>query len=308
MNNSKEKDPITEISMRQLVEYATRGEVHPSIKQECLILDHFPPSRSETQGLPFRLNACIIGVGIEGECTFRLNLKEYRLRRGSLIFLSPSDIMEEIGDTGFRAHLLIISIDMMKQLNIDLKTVTPLLIQLGEERLNFPLEEQEIDAIRSYLELIAAEVALPEQHPFTFNIVNGLIMTLVNKIGSIMQHYIALHPESARVVQNRAEEYFRNFIRLLVEHYKQERSVGFYARKLCITPKYLTTIIKRVSHRSVTEWIDIYVIMEAKTLLKYTEKSIQEIAFQLNFPNQSFFGCYFKRITGMSPSQYRAQQ
>ena len=81
--------------------------------------------------------------------------------------------------------------------------------------------------------------------------------------------------------------------------------MGFYARQLCITPKYLTTLIKRISGLSVSEWIDNYVILEAKTLLKYSTMSIQEISYSLNFPNQSFFGCYFKRHAGLSPSQYK---
>ena len=76
---------------------------------------------------------------------------------------------------------------------------------------------------------------------------------------------------------------------------------------MCITPKYLTTLIKRVSGKSVSEWIDSYVILEAKPCSKYSSKSIQEIAYYLNFPNQSFFGSYFKRIAGMSPTQYKAQ-
>jgi len=84
--------------------------------------------------------------------------------------------------------------------------------------------------------------------------------------------------------------------------------VGFYARQLCITPKYLTTLIKRISGKSVSEWIDNYVILEAKTLLKYSNMSVQEIAYYLNFPNQSFFGSYFKRNAGMSPSQYKAKK
>lgn len=49
-------------------------------------------------------------------------------------------------------------------------------------------------------------------------------------------------------------------------------------------------------------------ILEAKTLLKYSNMSVQEIAYYLNFPNQSFFGSYFKRNAGMSPSQYKAKK
>ena len=119
--------------------------------------------------------------------------------------------------------------------------------------------------------------------------------------------YLTEHPEVDSPIHNRAEEYFRQFTELLGEHYKHERSVGFYARQLCITPKYLTTLIKRISGKSVSEWIDNYVILEAKTLLKYSNMSVQEIAYYLNFPNQSFFGSYFKRNAGMSPSQYKAK-
>lgn len=85
-------------------------------------------------------------------------------------------------------------------------------------------------------------------------------------------------------MHNRAEEYFKQFTELLGEHYKHERSVGFYARQLCITPKYLTTLIKRISGKSVSEWIDSYVILEAKTLLKYSNMSVQENRLLPEFP------------------------
>ena len=84
--------------------------------------------------------------------------------------------------------------------------------------------------------------------------------------------------------------------------------VGFYADRLRVTPKYLTTLIKKASGRSVSAWIDYYVIGEAKTLLKYSDRSIYEISKELNFPNQSFFGSYFRRYVGVSPSQYRSRK
>ena len=77
-----------------------------------------------------------------------------------------------------------------------------------------------------------------------------------------MYHYLAEHPEGQNNSHNRAEEYFKQFTHLLGEHFREERSVGFYARQLCITPKYLTTLIKRISGQSVSEWIDNYVILE----------------------------------------------
>lgn len=96
-----------------------------------------------------------------------------------------------------------------------------------------------------------------------------------------------------------------HFLSLAKEHYKEQRGVKFYADKLCITPKYLSFLIKERSGKSCNEWIDDYVVLEAKALLKSTNMTIQQIADELNFPSQSFFGKYFKRIVELSPKEYR---
>ena len=92
---------------------------------------------------------------------------------------------------------------------------------------------------------------------------------------------------------------------LLQRYNKQERNVSFYAKQLNITPKYLSSVVKEVSGKTAARWIDESVILEAKTLLKYSGMSIQEIAYHLNFSTQSFFGKYFKQHTGTSPSRYK---
>ena len=72
-----------------------------------------------------------------------------------------------------------------------------------------------------------------------------------------------------------------------------------------ISPKYLAETIRQVSHKTPNDWINYYVILEMRVLLKNTTKSIKEITELMNFPNQSFFGKYFKEHVGMSPSDYR---
>ena len=89
------------------------------------------------------------------------------------------------------------------------------------------------------------------------------------------------------------------------EHYRQERLIGFYANKLCITPKYLSKLVKEHTGRSAGEWIENHVILDARAMLHSSDMTIQQIATALNFPNQSFFGKYFKRATGISPKHYR---
>ncbi len=103
----------------------------------------------------------------------------------------------------------------------------------------------------------------------------------------------------------RSEVLFEEFMALLQQHNKRERNVGFYAERMDITPKYLSTVVKEVSGKTAARWIDDSVILEAKTLLKYSGLSIREIAAQLNFSTQSFFGKYFKQHTGTSPSLYK---
>ena len=100
-------------------------------------------------------------------------------------------------------------------------------------------------------------------------------------------------------------EIFYNFVSAVEMHYRKERSVKFYADLLCLSPKYLSSVIYKVSQKLAGEWIDGYVILEAKTLLKSGKLTIQQISEQLNFPNQSFCGKFFKRCVGMSPKEYK---
>lgn len=103
----------------------------------------------------------------------------------------------------------------------------------------------------------------------------------------------------------RAEAIFSDFIRLVEQNYRSERRVGWYAHEMCITAKYLSETVKMVSRRTPNDWIDNYVVMELRVLLKNTTKSIKEISQDMCFPNQSFMGKYFKEHVGMSPMSYR---
>ena len=104
------------------------------------------------------------------------------------------------------------------------------------------------------------------------------------------------------------QKQFYKFLSLLDEHIKDERNVGFYAEKLCITPRYLRKIaINATQNESPKELIDKRLIVEIKVLLQNADTSIQEIADYLNFPDQSYLCRYFKLHTGMSPSKYRKQ-
>lgn len=303
MNQTNSEMPISSFTLNELITMAG-GEKRPGIMGECIAANS--ASEMEIFRFPSRLNALIIGVGTEGETSLTSNLQEFRLKKDSLFIFSPKHILQVQSNNRFKAHLIVIAPDFLKRINIDTKRMMPLFLQFGSLPC-MELTHAESQSLRSFISMVEQELKGSETD-FSSEIIGGLIAATIYKVGDILTHYLTEHPEVDSPIHNRAEEYFRQFTELLGEHYKHERSVGFYARQLCITPKYLTTLIKRISGKSVSEWIDNYVILEAKTLLKYSNMSVQEIAYYLNFPNQSFFGCYFKRNAGMSPSQYKARK
>ena len=301
MNNTESQTPINSFTLAELIDLA--GEQRQGLMRECITASS--DSQMQVFRFPCRIDAFIIGVGTEGETSVSFNLHEFRLKKDSMFIFTPKNILQVNSQQYFKADVIAISPDFMRRINIDIKNMMPLFLKFVENP-TLALTPEESRSMRGMIAQIERETRGPETH-FSFDIVSGLIAATIYKVGDIMYHYLAEHPEGQNNSHNRAEEYFKQFTRLLGEHFREERSVGFYARQLCITPKYLTTLIKRISGQSVSEWIDNYVILEAKTLLKYSTMSIQEIAYYLNFPNQSFFGSYFKRNTGMSPSQYKAQ-
>lgn len=108
--------------------------------------------------------------------------------------------------------------------------------------------------------------------------------------------------ESIPKSSNRLPE---KFIGLVQQNFKNERFLDFYADKLDVSSKHLSRTVKAVTGFTAVEWIDRYVILEAKVLLKATNLTVQQISDELNFPSQSFFGKYFKKHTGLSPKDFR---
>ncbi len=120
----------------------------------------------------------------------------------------------------------------------------------------------------------------------------------------VLNMYFANQPLRP-LAQSKKDVVFQNFMLALFRYYRRERDVSFYANMQHITPRYFSTIIKEKSGNSALQWIVQMVITEAKQLLEGSDLSIKEIASQLNFPTQSFFGKYFKQYVGISPKEYR---
>lgn len=101
------------------------------------------------------------------------------------------------------------------------------------------------------------------------------------------------------------EEIVENYMKLVRNHYQEERGVAFYADKMCLSAKYLSQVVKDITGKPALDWIDEHVITESKALLKSTNLSVEQISIRMNFLSTALFGKFFKRVCGLSPREYR---
>ncbi|MGM9738679.1 MAG: helix-turn-helix domain-containing protein [Candidatus Cryptobacteroides sp.] len=139
------------------------------------------------------------------------------------------------------------------------------------------------------------------EDPVMFQLLSSLARALCFQI---MYEYFSSTPSSP-IRQDRKDVVFQNFMQSLYKNYTKSREVSFYAQEQFLTPRYFSSIVKAGTGRSAQQWISVVVIDEACHLLDDPKNSIKDVSYRLGFPNQSFFGRYFKQYYGMSPSEYR---
>lgn len=275
-----------------------------------VLIDHTEYRISEKSNpiyrYPLRLDGLLIAIREKGEAHFSLNIKEFHMKPGDIFICSPGDILQmlSINSEVTLSQTLLISSAFLKEMYIGLNSFMPFFSSQREQPV-FHLEEKEVLELGNYFKLI--EEAIESEDHFRNDIVKRLLAAYLYKLGSILYlHRPELKGTDIQPLK-REEILFKQFINLLGEHHCKERRVDFYADQLYLSPKHFSTVVKKVSGKTAGEWIDEYVILEIKTLLKYSPMTIQEVAYYMNFPNPSFFGKYFKHHTGMSPSEYKAQ-
>ena len=161
-------------------------------------------------------------------------------------------------------------------------------------------QQRNIEELISVMKNRIAEI----DRPLRAQILSALVQTVCFEILDAYLDGLSISP----LYQNQRDKIFHRFIQDCFMHFKKHREVKFYAELQHLTPRYFSTVIREVSGKTPMDWINLSIITEAKKLLVTPDLNIKEIAIQLNFEDQSLFGRYFKRITGLSPSNFRAKQ
>lgn len=209
------------------------------------------------------------------------------------------------GDKAPEMYILFMSTEFLQSININMTAFNLPAIIAEKPSPVAELTPDDFDIMERYLYLLRANASAQSTRQLSLNIGASLVAAIIYELAR--QQYrrtSALEGHNSHARTTRVT-YVHDFVKLVRAHYAMERSVAFYAEKLCISPKYLSLIVKQATGRSAARWIDEFVLMEAKNMLRYSGKNIQQIAYALNFSNQSSFGKYFKHLTGLSPTEYQ---
>lgn len=289
-----------------ITQFKQHGATELSDPQTDILLDDIIITNnieySELFRYPCRLDAITMLVCIEGELVSKLNLREYVTHKNGVIVCLPEDIIQIESVNNLEAYAVIISASFLREAHIDLQKLLPLYLRIKSQP-QISITDEEMKLLQ-YYHILATEVLKSSQNNYKREILAGLLSALVYKVIDLIHHKQNLNTTIYSKSTQRGEMLFDKFMLLLNAHHTKEHSVKFYASQMNLTANYLSGIIKEFSGKTAAQWIDEYVVLEAKTLLKFSGMSIQEIAYHLNFSTQSSFGKYFKQQTGISPKQF----
>ena len=254
---------------------------------------------------PCRIDGYVAIYCRTGHFKVSINLKDYEICDGMLLVNLPQNIIQlETSSQEAAPEVVIFAVSeqFLSQFRNDLtKMLNETLLILDNPCIL--LQHDEIGIVQQHVQIVNAVIR--SDFAYTDECISHLISSVFFLFGSFLNKRLERQQQEDQPVSTRHKIVFKNFIALVAKHHNKERGVGFYADKHCITPKYLSKIVKDTSGQSAPQWIDQYVILEAKQMLKHSTICIKEISDNLNFPDPSFFFKYFKKHTGMTPSQYR---
>ena len=258
---------------------------------------------------PSRIDGFVAAYCRKGHFKCTINLTEYEIHDGMLAVNTPNNIikLEPAEPSGELVEMTILAVSpkYMNTLSSDLDKIFVNAINMLQSPI-MEMAPEEVDLSMQYFKLI--DNVINTDSEYRNDSISYLLTSIFYLIGGmLMKRLHAAEENDEKPMSSRNKRTFEMFVELVEKYHNKERSVSFYADKLCISSKYLSQIIKSVSGFSAPDVINKYVILEAQHLLRHTDLSVKEIADQLNFPNQSFFYKYFKSHTGCTPNSYRQQ-
>ena len=287
--------------MNKDIKAVDQKEVTRTLPKDTLRLDNdlfmvHTPVKEIKAGIPFSFQYTTSTLVEGGEAELVVDMKRYRLTKGCLlVILSNRVTMLESMSEDFSAQFLFMSNDFLKSLQIS-ET-----IELRQLVRNYPvnhISEEAFSALTLYFSMLAHALERTD-NPFRREMIFHLTKAYFYGLG----YYV--HPHVTSETETRSQEVTQHFLELVREHFKQERSISFYADKMNLSPKYVSACIKETMGYSAMECIEQQTLLYAENLLANTKMTIGQISDDLHFDSQSTFGKYFRTHVGIGPKEWR---
>lgn len=297
-----------EVNIRELKHLSQGSIVNDNLSDDLFVAEMHYETKMDIIEYPCRFHGYMAFFCIKGEFEVEINLKKFTIRKDSMFIYTPGNIVRVTNiDPREKesVHFVVVAIseDLMSSTRFDFSKLYNESLRLLESPC-VVINENERELCRKYFDLIqeVSKMRMPNMRES----VAALISSIFYLMGAMWTDRLtAAKKNGGDEMSTRSKIVLEDFLLLVRDYHTKERSLSFYADKLYLTPKYLSKLIKSVSGKSAHEWIDSFVILEAKNLLKYSDMSIKSIVYDLNFPNQTTFYRFFKTKTGMTPSEYR---
>lgn len=248
--------------------------------------------KDNSEGIIIR-NGIIIVLCKAEKGVIKIDGKEYKLSSKNVVVLPENHVINYISSILLNEYNMIaVSIDYILNMPSPIDTS---IFNYSRYMSVIKIADDKFDDIYSYYNFIHKESL--ENGKYRKEIIQSIFYALVLEI---LAEYEKIF-DSSYNQDIKANDLSDRFFRLLATHYKNNRSVQFYADKLNLTPKYLSTAIKRTTGRPILNWIHEAILIDAKMLLRTTDLTVQQISDQLNFSSPSAFVQFFKKHTGKTP-------
>lgn len=239
---------------------------------------------------------------LKGHVSFSIDDRTYSLGPNDLLICHPGHIL---GKNSTSEDFDVRSICLSKAYTQSMVGIGPRnawkLILFLEQTPILHLDPDDVHTFCLYYDLILSRITKRLRN-YQKELLDNLLRAFLYEFREVLERFVQTQNSNGKSI----DKVFLTFIELLASTYPKPRSVAFYADRLCITGKYLSSVCKNACGRTATELINHYVVNDIKVLLRQSDKSIKEIACELQFPNLSFFGHYVKKFLGRSPREYRA--
>lgn len=295
---------VTKIQIKSIVELASskleKNDTRSKIN--CIIMNK--EDIDINFGSSLYMNALTIVLVLNGTASVDINYNTHLLEKGDIILFNNTHMFTIYNcSTEFSCNTLFVSKDYME--NMDATDMIYKRIRYGIKLYSNPvvkLNTKALELLNKRIKAVDDSINDHNHHFYNEMILNQLFAFYLD-LSNIIEH------QSKDLYQNanlsRYENIIKSFIELLAVNYRTEHKVEFYSSRLNITPHYLTLIVKQITGQTVNNLIFEMLYSEARNLLIHSRLSIQEIATQLHFSDQSSFGKFFKRKAGISPLEFR---